>query len=80
MELLCRRSVYELLRGHSIILKNVTTKSRGHLAQQIRVRSIVFCPVPRAAEWASAHEQRFLRNIGVHTVMLDRLEIPYDGR
>lgn len=50
--------------------------------QQILIRMNKLCiqPGPGGVIKPRKHEQRLLRNVGVHTVVLDLLQIPYDEK
>nr|ASO75059.1 inositol 1,4,5-trisphosphate receptor (IP3R) [Bemisia tabaci] len=51
--------------------------------QQILIRMIKLCTAPAAAGSPvkpRKHEQRLLRNVGVHTIVLDLLQVPYDQK
>lgn len=50
--------------------------------QQILIRMNKLCTQGAAANLIKPkkHEQRLLRNVGVHTVVLDLLQIPYDEK
>lgn len=50
--------------------------------QQILIRMNKLCTQGTGTNYVKArkHEQRLLRNVGVHTVVLDLLQIPYDEK
>lgn len=50
--------------------------------QQILIRMNKLCiqTLPGGQVKARKHEQRLLRNVGVHTVVLDLLQVPYDTK
>ncbi|XP_048510963.1 inositol 1,4,5-trisphosphate receptor isoform X4 [Athalia rosae] len=50
--------------------------------QQILIRMNKFCiqTLPGGQLKARKHEQRLLRNVGVHTVVLDLLQVPFDAK